>query len=985
MAVKLLSPEHSTPQMVERFRHEARLLGRIQHGAVIKGGPPLWLACVEGSPSREGAGPMAAFVMDYVAGSPLSRWTEAGMALPPTVALSVIARVAGVMHHVHHQEEDGRPLGVVHRDLKPSNVMIERGGDVRILDLGIARANLTFISQRQATVGVIGTPGYIAPEQVERLWDESNPAAGDVYALGVMLHELLTGRHPSVRAHQAPPPEAVDGLALAAVLRDVEPHNRPDFREVARRAEALARGAEGPSLADWCEREVPAEPALTTDSMTGALLQEVDGAASLVRSGLPGEATRVEVAAPPQRGALVAPGTAGLAIGALAMSLSGGPSEPDPAVAPPAPTPAVYEEPALADAGRFPAVVRAGGCSGVIVAPGVVLMHRSCVRQPAIATLQGAAGEKLRLEVASHQESPYHAAAMRPVSSGVPRPLAQRAGPDGVNVQVLFIPGLTPALLGGWGVVPATLTAQPFGQDDFALAANTVTLVDTRRVWSPLTVLDSRALTLEDPTLLFLLYGSCAGETCLSRAGSAGVSLGARPLYTPLLETKEAGGPVWIREPDERAAPRLDHVVIGLHPIEDAPASGTPADAGWQPFAPLARLATSSRDQAEAARINAGWVRYVMSDPDRDGVVATCEAPESAGPLCPAPVGLPPDLKAVSPRALLTCPSGFVASGLRGRQGILLDQIQLLCRPAGCVAADRGRCREAWSDTYGNEGGDPFFSACHDDEVMTGVVAGVRLSSASVAGGWVDTLRPVCTSIRELRGGGGASPAAGLRPWWDAEPHETVLAICGPGGAVVGLVASSTDEPRLVSGLQPVCSYEPRDVTVHVGGIGGEDVPLSCPPGTVARGTVQAPTLGAVGLFGLLCGPLTPPEDGRPTPEIVVHGTWAATPGGEEIHLPATVRLTDLEPRMPAGGVVARCPGGRALTGLDVHATLIITQLRSITCGPAGGGEVVVPVGVGEAVGAAHTLRCARGSVTGTVANTTGFLEGLSLTCGVAP
>ncbi len=111
-------------------------------------------------------------------------------ALPPRVALTIAAQVARALDHAHHLQTGGRPTPVVHRDVKPANVLLARGGHARLVDFGIAKAAmLTGLTTGAGQTR--GTPRYISPEQVRGL-----PVDGrsDLFGLGVLLFEMLTGR-----------------------------------------------------------------------------------------------------------------------------------------------------------------------------------------------------------------------------------------------------------------------------------------------------------------------------------------------------------------------------------------------------------------------------------------------------------------------------------------------------------------------------------------------------------------------------------------------------------------------------------------------------------------------------------------------------------------------------------------------------------------------------------------------------------------------
>lgn len=177
--------------------------------------------------------------MEPLAGCTLERYARPARLLPEAVAVAVVARVAEALSAAHQR-------GVVHRDVKPSNVIVDWAADrVTLTDFGLARLP---DAEQTVTGVVVGTPAYMAPEL---LGGAAPTAASDLYALGVLMFELLTGRRPheadtlgallqAVAAARAPALDTLrrdlpGGLSdlVAALLAKVPAHRPPDAGSVA--------------------------------------------------------------------------------------------------------------------------------------------------------------------------------------------------------------------------------------------------------------------------------------------------------------------------------------------------------------------------------------------------------------------------------------------------------------------------------------------------------------------------------------------------------------------------------------------------------------------------------------------------------------------------------------------------------------------------------------------------------------------------------
>ncbi|HOU90811.1 MAG TPA: serine/threonine-protein kinase [Polyangiaceae bacterium] len=162
-----------------RLHHEGRLLSRLSHPNLVG---------FRGAGVHQGR-PFVA--LEPVGGATLEAWLTAALAgvrLPFEVVVALVADVAEGLAHAHAATADGAPLRVVHRDLCPRNVIVRPDGRVKLLDFGLAASVWAPPTQPGA---LVGTPAYAAPEQVRGLDCDGR---ADVFALGVLLHELTTGR-----------------------------------------------------------------------------------------------------------------------------------------------------------------------------------------------------------------------------------------------------------------------------------------------------------------------------------------------------------------------------------------------------------------------------------------------------------------------------------------------------------------------------------------------------------------------------------------------------------------------------------------------------------------------------------------------------------------------------------------------------------------------------------------------------------------------
>ncbi|MDQ7011343.1 MAG: serine/threonine-protein kinase [Mariprofundaceae bacterium] len=200
----------------ERFFREAETAGRLNHPNIV--------TIFDAGEEHD----LAYIAMEFLSGTDLSRYTKEGKLFPPAAVLKIAGKVAEALHYAHSMD-------VIHRDIKPANIMLMADKTVKVTDFGIARITA---SSKTKTGVVLGTPSYMSPEQLS---GKHVDGRSDLFSLGVMIYEMLTGKrpfrgdsmatlmfqianepHPDIREHRPDLPESISKLIDKALAKDAE-------------------------------------------------------------------------------------------------------------------------------------------------------------------------------------------------------------------------------------------------------------------------------------------------------------------------------------------------------------------------------------------------------------------------------------------------------------------------------------------------------------------------------------------------------------------------------------------------------------------------------------------------------------------------------------------------------------------------------------------------------------------------------------------
>ncbi len=202
VALKILDRHDGDPRFVERFTREAKTLARLSHPSIVT---------VYEFGEREG---LPFLIMELVDGVTLRSLLRAGK-MPPEQALAIVPPICEALQYAHDK-------GVIHRDIKPENILVDKEGRVKVADFGIARLMEVKEAEEHLTGDAerVGTAHYMAPEQVEHPGEVDHRA--DIYALGVVFYEMLTGELPLGKFPQPSKRVRIDVRLDEVVLKALE-------------------------------------------------------------------------------------------------------------------------------------------------------------------------------------------------------------------------------------------------------------------------------------------------------------------------------------------------------------------------------------------------------------------------------------------------------------------------------------------------------------------------------------------------------------------------------------------------------------------------------------------------------------------------------------------------------------------------------------------------------------------------------------------
>ncbi len=269
VVIKRIRAGSSDERAVRMFLDEARINAQLSHENIAQ----VYASGREGDEWY--------LEMEYVPGLDLRQLQIAlartGRLLPPRIAMTILCGVLRALHYAHARVDQlGRPMRIVHRDVNPRNVMVSSQGEVKLIDFGVARAAERL--ERTESNQVKGKFAYMAPEQIEA--NQEMDGRTDLYAVGLMLHELLTGKSPFANLADVQILHRILSGKIPPLPDELRLPNLEEWRSIHRKSLALSaddRYADGDAFRYDIERALYAMGGPASAREIGALLMEATG------------------------------------------------------------------------------------------------------------------------------------------------------------------------------------------------------------------------------------------------------------------------------------------------------------------------------------------------------------------------------------------------------------------------------------------------------------------------------------------------------------------------------------------------------------------------------------------------------------------------------------------------------------------------------------------------------------------------------------
>ncbi len=269
VVIKRIRAGSSDERAVRMFLDEARINAQLSHENIAQ----VYASGREGDEWY--------LEMEYIPGLDLRQLQIAlartGRLLPPRIAMTILCGVLRALHYAHARVDQlGRPMRIVHRDVNPRNVMVSSQGEVKLIDFGVARAAERL--ERTESNQVKGKFAYMAPEQIEA--NQEMDGRTDLYAVGLMLHELLTGKSPFANLADVQIRHRILSGKIPPLPDEVRRPNLEEWRAIHRKSLALSpddRYADGDAFRYDVERALHAMGGPASAREIGVLLVEATG------------------------------------------------------------------------------------------------------------------------------------------------------------------------------------------------------------------------------------------------------------------------------------------------------------------------------------------------------------------------------------------------------------------------------------------------------------------------------------------------------------------------------------------------------------------------------------------------------------------------------------------------------------------------------------------------------------------------------------